>query len=269
MIAERLAADFPAVPEYRKVLATAHNNLGLLLTSLEKGPEAEQQYRNALAIRERLADEFPNVPEYRVLLGGSYCNFATLVRDSGRPEESLGWFEKAIRTLTAVFEQDRRFAQAREFLRNSHTGRAQVYDRLRTFPAAISDWNKAVELSSEREQPNYRAARAISRHLAGQTTEAVAEVAELTKTRSWPVGDWYDFACVYSIASGKGETGSKKQEYADRAIELLKKAVKAGYHDAAHIAKDTDFDAIRGRDDFKELMEELAKRSPAGPETRP
>ena len=54
--------------------------------------------------------------------------------------------------------------------------------------------------------------------------EAVAEVAELTKTAVWSVGQWYDFACVYSVASGK--IADKRTEYADRAMELLQKAVK-------------------------------------------
>jgi eukaryotic-like serine/threonine-protein kinase len=37
----KLVTEFPAAPEYHKYLADSHNNLGLLLTGLEKGPEAE------------------------------------------------------------------------------------------------------------------------------------------------------------------------------------------------------------------------------------
>ena len=37
----------------------------------------------------------------------------------------------------------------------------------------------------------------------------------------------------------------------------LKKAVAAGYHDAAHISKDHDLDALRDRDDFKKLLSDL------------
>jgi serine/threonine protein kinase len=38
---EQLAADFPAVPDYRQRLANSHKNLGSLLRSLGKRPEAE------------------------------------------------------------------------------------------------------------------------------------------------------------------------------------------------------------------------------------
>jgi eukaryotic-like serine/threonine-protein kinase len=116
-------------------------------------------------------------------------------------------------------------------------------------------------------QFGFRAKRALSRFNAGQITEAVAEIAELTKSPAWGSGQWYDFACVYAVASGK--SADKKQEYADRAMDLLRNALKAGYSDAAHMAKDTDLDAIRGRDDFKKLIEHLAKKSPAEPEQRP
>jgi hypothetical protein len=54
-----------------------------------------------------------------------------------------------------------------------------------------------------------------------------------------------------------GRFADKKQEYADRAMELLRKAVNAGYKDAAHMTKDTDLDPLRGREDFKKLMAEI------------
>jgi hypothetical protein len=87
--------------------------------------------------------------------------------------------------------------------------------------------------------------------------EAVADVAELTKAGSWPAGAWYDFACIYAVASSKA--GDKKQVYADRAMEMLHKAVKAGFKDASHLAKDKDLDVLRQRDDFKKLLKSLMK----------
>jgi eukaryotic-like serine/threonine-protein kinase len=240
--------------------------LGVLLKDSGMRPEAEEQYRKALAIQEKLVALFPTVLPYRVDLGGSYCNFGILVRDGGQPGESLEWFEKAIRTLTAVYEQDRGLVRARQFLRNSHRARANAYDRMRRFTEAINDWDKAIELSPMAEQPMGRASRATSRAQAGQVAEAVAEVAELTKNTKWNSSRWYNFACACAIASGK--SADRKKEYADRAMDLLQKAVTTGYHDAAHMAKDTDLEPIRGRDDFKKLVEALAKKSPAKPQPK-
>jgi len=69
---------------------------------------------------------------------------------------------------------------------------------------------------------------------------------------------WYNFACIYSVASSK--IADKKQEYADRAMELLGTAVEQGFNDAAHIAEDSDLDPLRERDDFKKLLAELNER---------
>jgi eukaryotic-like serine/threonine-protein kinase len=266
-IKERLAADFPTVPEYRQGLATSHMNLGNLLKNLGNRPEAEQQYRAGLAIQEQLAADFPAMEDYQVTLAGSYCNLGNLVREGAQPGESLPWYDKAIRTLLPICEKDRRLILAKEFLRNSHMGRARAYHDQHKYAEAVKDWDKAVELSPLQEQPKYRAARATARIQAGQVAEAVAEVAELTTTPNWNAGQWYTFACVYAVASGKSV--DKNQEYAKRAMELLEKAVQAGYKDAGHMAKDTDLDSLRGRDDFKKLLADLDKKAPAKAEKQP
>jgi serine/threonine protein kinase/Flp pilus assembly protein TadD len=260
---EKLVKDFPAVPLYRQELATSHCGLGVLLAGQGKGSEAEQQYRKALGLQEKLVTDFPKAPAYQVELGGSYVNMGRLIRDGGQPRASLVWFAKAIRTLTAVYEQDRRVVQTQQFLRNSHLNRAMAYDRLHQFAEALQDWDRAVELSPPREQAGVRASRATARVNAGQVAEAVAEIAELTKSSAWSAGQWYDFACVYALACAK--SAARKQEYADRAMELLRRAVQAGWRNAAHMRQDTDLDPLWGRDDFQQLLRELDKQPAAGP----
>src|SRR5947209_515939 len=97
--------------------------------------------------------------------------------------------------------------------------------------------------------------------------EAVAEVAELTKSPTWNADFWFHFARVYAIASGK--SNDKKPEYADRALELLHKAVNAGYNDASHMRKDPVLDPLREREDFKKLIAKLEKKAPAKVEKQP
>jgi hypothetical protein len=54
--------------------------------------------------------------------------------------------------------------------------------------------------------------------------------------------------------------------FADRAVTALKAAVAAGWADAAEL-KETDFDPLRGRDDFQKLLAEVEAK--AGPEDKP
>jgi serine/threonine protein kinase/tetratricopeptide (TPR) repeat protein len=260
---ETLAADSPAVPEYRHGLAINHNNLGILLHRLGKRADAEQEYRRALALLEKLAADSPAVPAYQISLGLTCCNLGSVLSASGRPDKGVAWFEKATRILTAVYERDRQLVLAKRYLSMSHANRARAYVHLRKFAEAVNDWNTAIELSPPHEQPEYRAFRATARANAGQVAEAVAEVAALPKSSHWNPAQWYNFACVYAVASPK--SADKKQEYADRAMQLLHRALKAGFQDAALMAKDTDLDPLRGRDDFKKLLAELTKRAAATP----
>ena len=89
--------------------------------------------------------------------------------------------------------------------------------------------------------------------------EAVDEVAELTKSSKWAADQWYDFARVYAVASWN--IADKKKEYADRAMELLQQAVKAGWKDAAHMKKDPDLVALKDRDDFKKLIADVEAKN--------
>jgi tetratricopeptide (TPR) repeat protein len=256
-VQKKLTAAFPGVPQFQQALAGTHNNLGLLLVDLGQHEAAHTEYETARDLIKKLATAFPAVSQYRVELGGSYCNLGNLVRDEGQPAESLQWFDLAVSTLTPVYEKDPRHVTARLFLRNSHMNRARAYDRLQKPAEAVKDWDRAVELSPPAEQPDCRASRVNSRLQAGQFAEAVAEVEELTRAGKWSADQWYDFACVYAVASD--QVTDKQQPYADRAMELLQHAVKAGFKDAAHMGKDTDLDALRGREDFKKLLADLER----------
>jgi len=259
-IREKLAAEFPAVTDYRRQLAGSYSNLGVLLADLGKRTEAEQQYRKGLAIREKLAAEFPAVPDHRIDLAASYCNLGHLVRDGGRANDSLTWYDQAIDLLSPILRAEPRDVTVKYSLRNSYTGRALAYDQLGQFAQAVNDWDRAVELSPLVEQPRFRASRATSRLKAGMVAEAVAEVRELTKIPGTPAPILFDYACVYAVASGK--FADKQAEYADRAMELLRQAVKAGYKDAARLKHDTALDPLRDRDDFKALLTQVQQATP-------
>jgi tetratricopeptide (TPR) repeat protein len=252
---KELVSLFPAVPDYQGDLATTHSNLALVLVGLGQRGAAHTEYETARGLLLKLVANSPAVPEYQVDLGIHYFNFGRLIRNEGRPAESLHWLDLAIRTLTPVYEQERRDVKARTFLRRSHAARAMAYDALNKHAEAIQDWDRAIELDPGCEQPACRAGRAISRLQVGQTAEAVAEVEELTKATKWSADDWYNFACVNAVASSK--IADHKAEYADRAMNLLRQAVKAGYKDAAHLGSDPDLAPLRQRGDFLKLLAEL------------
>jgi tetratricopeptide (TPR) repeat protein len=225
-----------------------HSELG------DKGA-ARTAYEASLVIRKKLVELFPAVPAYEVELGGSYCKLGILITLTGKPSESLECFDMAVQVLNAVHAREPRDATAKALLRNSHQLRAVSYFLLQKHTEAAKDWDRAIELSAPAERPTLRSRRAVAQQKAGMVAEAVAEVAELTQHPDWTADEWYNFACIYSIGSTK--LRDRQQEYADRAMELLRKAVEAGYQDVKHLKTDPDLIPLRDREDFKKLVAEL------------
>jgi tetratricopeptide (TPR) repeat protein len=256
---QKLADDSPDLPAYRQELAGTHNNLGYLLAEQKQTEKAREHYRKALALRQKLAEEFPTHPEYQRDLGCSYLNYGNLVREGGKPADSLPWYDNAVRALTKVHQRDPRGAVVRLFLRNSHQARALAHEQMGQHSEAAADWTRAIELSPPPERVSVRSQQADALVRAGHVAEAVALVTELRKSASLTAEQWYDFGCIYAVASGK--SADKKKEYADQAMRCLRHAVQAGYSDVEHITKDSDLDPLRGREDFKKLLATLAKQA--------
>jgi tetratricopeptide (TPR) repeat protein len=261
-IEQKLAARFPSVPDYQYQLSRAHHNLAYQLDALGKWDAARHEYEQARDVLQELAARFPAVHTYQVELGSTYNSLGQLIRDrQGQPADSLPWFDKAVGTLTVACEKESRDVTAKRNLRNSYWNRAQALDGLRKHAEAMKDWHKAIELSPEPEAPLMRAARATSLVKAGRVAEGVADMDELTRAGEWSAEQWYDFACFYAVTSGKAT--DKKRAYADRAMELLRKAVQAGFGSGAQMAKDADLDPLRDREDYRQLLKDLGAKAPA------
>jgi hypothetical protein len=68
---------------------------------------------------------------------------------------------------------------------------------------------------------------------------------------------------------GDAKSGVTKEEaaaFADQAVAALRDAIGAGWNRHNEL-KEPDFDALRGRDDFKRLLAELEAK--AGPKAKP
>jgi serine/threonine protein kinase len=105
---------------------------------------------------------------------------------------------------------------------------------------------------------------AVGRH--AEALKLCRETAALwEKLNRTDASSLYNAACWRAVtaavlrANDPSPTGTKQAvAEADKAMSWLKKAVAAGYKDAAHMQKDKDLDALRDREDFKKLMAELA-----------
>ena len=101
---ELLKSD-PNNPEYQRELTRSHNNLGLLLTNVNRHDEAEKLLMTAINGLEKLAESFPEVSEYRSDLARSNINLGILLRKKQRPAESETAYKKSIQLLDVLVSQ--------------------------------------------------------------------------------------------------------------------------------------------------------------------
>jgi tetratricopeptide (TPR) repeat protein len=101
-----------------------------------------------------------------------------------------------------------------------------------------------------------------TKELAG--VRATAEMWEMLNRTD--ANSLYNAACFRALTAAVAKIDPKTPsadvtrlatEEADRAMAWLRKAVDAGFADAGQMKKDTDFDTLRGREDFKSILAEL------------
>jgi tetratricopeptide (TPR) repeat protein len=280
-IEKRLVANFPTLVAYRRQLAVTFGNLAFLLARSKQPREAEAAFHDALAIQKQLAADFPAAPRYRYELGGNYNNLGNLLRNGGRLDEAEAAYRDALdvqRRLAAelphVPDYQSDLAATLSNLGHTFNARKDYASARQMFEESLPHHQKALEANPR--QPDYR--RACHNCCFGLTftllelgdhEAAAAAAARFLESALDPAGDAYDAACFLARCVPLAErdkhrsVGQRKQlaqSYADRAMVALRQAVRAGFKDAAYMSKDTDLDALRGRADFKKLVQQLGSQ---------
>jgi tetratricopeptide (TPR) repeat protein len=262
----KLTTDSLDTPAVRHELARSHNNLGNLFFDQRRSREAEAAYREALALEIKLTAEFPTVADYAVGLAGTYCNLGNLCQFQGQPAEAPEWYARAIATLEPVLEKEPRLVKARLFLRNSHWGRADTLGKLNRHREALSDWDRALELSPPPQRPMVQMGRALGLVRAGETARATQAADELLAGAKLAPGILYDAACLFTLAAAAvHDDAPLRERHAVRAVELLSQAQAQGYFRQTgrveHLKKDDDLATLRERDDYRKLLADLQRTS--------
>jgi tetratricopeptide (TPR) repeat protein len=260
LVQEKLVADFPKAPQYRSELAAAYMSRGGLLAQLGRLEESRASHEKALALHEALAKDHPKIVDYAESLGGSYCNMGGVLTDLGRPEEALTWLAKAVATLEKVLPEGPHPGRAGEFLCNTLVTRAEALDKLRRYPEALQDWDRALVLEEGPRRTTFRLGRAATLARAGRHAEAVTEADTLAGGKNAAPQVLYDAACVCALASATPDDASLRERYAAHAVELLGRALDRGFKDAGRLHKDPDLERLRPRADFRKLVQRIAPK---------
>jgi hypothetical protein len=93
--------------------------------------------------------------------------------------------------------------------------------------------------------------------MAGAAADARRAVALSEGLSSLRGQDWFETACARATLAGLAGSGASAAE-ADAAMALLRRAVGMGYRNADDFRTEDALDPLRGRDDFRLLMMDLA-----------
>ena len=114
-----------------------------------------------------------------------------------------------------------------------------------------------------------RVERAFEKVKTEKYAEAVAASSLAAKDKEAHPVTIYNAGCVHALASTHARQDTKlvpaereqrAEEYARRAVELVRRAVAKGFNDLAHIKKDRDLDSLRSREDFQKLVGDVEKQ---------
>jgi tetratricopeptide (TPR) repeat protein len=291
---EGSAARFPSLaPEYRRAMATTYSNLGARLATSGRLREAEQALRQALPVREKLVNEFPAVVDFKLDLGDTLGNLGRVVGYlGGDPAEVRKLLNRAIDDQQALLNSNPQHPVYRSQLRNhywvlaetmwrlkEHREVAQAVEALpRIFSEGPEEYERAanfllhcVQLAEKDARLPQADRKKFAQAYAHRARELLQEAMRQVGAKSNAANaladaggsssdTLYDAACVYAMAAALARDDVKQAEqFAARAVELLRQAIRKGYKDVAHMKTDEDLAALRGRDDYQKLLGELAK----------
>jgi len=280
-IGSRLASAHPDNPLYQEHLAGYSTEFGILLIDTHRAAEACEVFRKAVAIRSSLVTAHPDVLEYQFGLANSYHYLGAATHETGKLSEAVEIYQKALAISTALVTRHlvvpgQPPQHYQSILGGTLNDLGLVLADLGRHEEAIAKYREAIT----HQRPAFdrhpkvvqyrkflgshfinlaRSLRALGR--AGEAAEAIRE-----HMRLWPghpvelCKSAQELAGCIPIAGSAAEA----QRYGDEAMQALRSAVAAGFDDCDGMVR--ELGPLRARDDFRELVNTLRKRtSPRDP----
>jgi serine/threonine protein kinase len=223
---QALASDFPRVPVYRKELANTHNSLGALLANTRRFAEARKAWDQARDLLARLARAYPDVTDYEGAEGMVLGNLGWLDLKEQQLEMAREHLRQGIRHLKAALRPNPNNPVHRQSLRSQYGDLAEALIRLDDHAGAARAALALPQVFGDAPADHVRAARLLG------------ECASLAEK---------DFRLI-------SETRQQlARQYDDRAMELLRGALRHGFRDVGQLERDEKLERLRQRRDFRKL----------------
>lgn len=259
-ISEQLSANNPDNVKLLDDLASHLNDLGAVTLALGQTDKAKEYFLKSLAIREQRLKQIPNDIQTQLSLVISYYRLASVYKQLREYPLAEKEFNKALSRLENIDKQNEgklfkipKYAFQAKDLRQNIAMMQLIQRAIQDIRTALNQQpGQVVYLLTERM---LYFAQKKQHH---ETTITANKLVELFPKRA---ASLYNAASAFSLsASQVSENKPLSEQYAQRALELLLLAVKAGYSNINHIKTNTGLNAIRQRDQFKQILNELNKK---------
>jgi hypothetical protein len=230
---EDLEKKYPQEQAFLRDQVIQHGNLGAFLTAIPRDEEAAASWRRIDALRKKLNQEAPADVGSKSNLAAFWHNFGDDLVMKRKLDEARKAYQEAIRLERLALSMAPK----------------QPYYRSRTCDHSLS-----LASAAEAARDHAAAAQAVS--------DAVADAP--ANWAAYPVAAALMARCAFLADRDDALPDDKRkalvQTYGDQAVALLRKAKDHGFKDADAVRKATQFDSIKGRKDFKALLEEIGKK---------
>jgi tetratricopeptide (TPR) repeat protein len=284
---EKLAEEYPAVPEHRLHLAKHHAMLAQILAAADP-QAAEMSLRESVRIASTLVRDFPGTAEYQLLRADCRINLSGPLLGNGHRGEAESVLRESISDLEGM---QTRFGTRADFQATwAMTARnlGEVLHRrgddasaTTALEQAVARQREALQLSRDHPMQYERLLRiadAYAEHLfaMNQSEEALRQIERMSQPPAYDPMNYFHLAIFLGGWSARMLPGSalkypgqERQElaqvYAGQAVENLRKALDAGFKDAALFNRQTSFDCLRDRADFKAIVRDLKNKQVPSP----
>lgn len=271
-VREGLVAAHPDVPVFRDRLARAYMNLGITLCDAGDVGGGRGALEEAAAALEVLASGDGGASTYGddlalCLMNLGNAHFAAGDREAGRAalRRSVAAFEALVASPAGVPDHLNSLGGALHNLGESLAAEGRHAEAVDLYGRAVGFQRRALDASPR--MADYR--RFLGAHYAGlaeslRALDRAGRAAEATRERVglWPDDprELYDAACGFALCAATARDGAEADAVATEAVATLGRAVAAGWRDGPRTGADPAFVALRGRADFRGLVDDLMDR---------
>jgi serine/threonine protein kinase len=228
-IQEKVGKLYPAATPLHRSLADTWFHTGYFLAEAGNHDQAIRAYRECCSVSKKLIEVHPEEAWYHNQLGVALLNLSALYRKRGLIDDALQCQITGLEHEHIAWGKQPKHATYRRVLSKLCHVHADLLRQLGRIREALPLQQERVKL-----WPNNGA------ELAGIAAEIAQCAADVAKDKAEPSAD----------------DEKLRRQCADLAMDVLKKALASGYRDVAKLEKETAFDILRQRDDFKAALAE-------------